>query len=128
VRLAARVDENQVEITRGLSKLPGIGYWVTSMLGKGFPDLIVAHRCANYFFEIKNPKQPPSKRKLTPDEQKFHDTWPGQVAVVETLSEILKIIGYVNVTERQSSERTSKSVLRNRTVPGRNRMLTNRSV
>ena len=64
----------------------------THTVGDGFPDIVAGYRGQNYLFEVKDPDQPPSKRKLTPDEVKFHDTWMGRVYVVETIEQIVKII------------------------------------
>lgn len=88
---AKRIDANQSSIVRALRE---IGASVQSLadLGKGVPDIAVGYRGKNFLFEIKDWKQPPSKRKLTPDEKKWHETWNGQVHVVETFDEALKII------------------------------------
>jgi hypothetical protein len=56
-------------------------------------DLIVGVAGRNYLLEVKDPEQPPNKRRLTPVEQDFHDNWRGQVAVVETLEEALEAVG-----------------------------------
>ena len=40
-------------------------------------------------FEIKNPEY---DGKLTADEQEWHDMWRGQVAVVETIEDILEVV------------------------------------
>jgi Holliday junction resolvase len=86
-----RVDENQAEIVRALRQ---IGAKVQSLaeLGSGVPDILVGHRGRNYLFEIKSPKQPPSKRKLTPDEVAWHEAWRGQVAIIENFGDALKIL------------------------------------
>ena len=86
----ARVDGNQKDIVTALRKL---GYSVlhTHQL-KGCFDILVGSKGNNYAFELKDPKQPPSKRRLTPDEQKFFDSWKGQVDKVETIEEILNIM------------------------------------
>jgi hypothetical protein len=88
---AKRVDANQSLIVR---ELRAVGATVQSLadLGKGAPDLLVGWRGKNWLIEIKDWKQPPSKRRLTPDEKKWHQTWNGQVNVVETFDEALKII------------------------------------
>jgi hypothetical protein len=88
---AKRVDANQSSIVRALRE---IGASVQSLadLGKGVPDIAVGYRGKNFLFEIKDWKQPPSKRRLTPDEKKWHQSWNGQVHVVETFDEALKII------------------------------------
>jgi hypothetical protein len=71
-----------------------MGATVFSMadLGSGKPDIAVGWRNHNYFFEIKDGNQSPSKRRLTNDEKDFHDNWQGQVDVVETTEEALKIL------------------------------------
>jgi hypothetical protein len=86
-----RIDANQSLIVK---QLRAIGATVQSLadLGKGVPDLLVGWRGQNWLMEIKDWKQPPSKRRLTPDEKKWHQSWNGQVHVVETFDEALKII------------------------------------
>lgn len=37
----------------------------------------------NLLVEIKDGKKPPSKKKLTEHEEKFHAGWLGQVAIIE---------------------------------------------
>lgn len=88
---AKRVDANQSLIVKDLRR---IGASVQSLadLGKGVPDIAVGYRGQNFFFEIKDWRQPPSKRRLTPDEKKWHQSWQGQVHVIETFNEALKII------------------------------------
>ncbi len=93
---AKRVDVNQPEIVAALRAVPGVVVFHTHEVGKGFPDIVVSwHGRQNYLFEIKDPNKPPSKRKLTEAEQKFHDTWPGQVDVIETAEEVLLIMGAI---------------------------------
>lgn len=84
-------DGNHAEL---VSQLLGVGYSVadTADVGHGFPDIVVGAHGNCYLFEIKNPEQPPSKRRLTPDEQKFRDDWRGQYDVVETLEDVIRII------------------------------------
>ena len=43
--------------------------------------------------EIKDPDKMPSQRKLTPDQNEFHESWRGQVVVAESSLEALRIIG-----------------------------------
>lgn len=88
-----RVDNNQKEIVTQLRQL---GYSVshTHTIGSGFPDIVVGQEGKNYLFEIKNYNQPPSKRILTQDEQKFHSSWSGQVSIIHTAQEAVNIINY----------------------------------
>lgn len=87
-----RTDGNHSLIMEQLRK---IGFSVRSLhvVGDGVPDLIAGRNGVNYLFEVKDPKQPPSKRKLTPDEQEFFDSWQGPVYVIEKIEDVLKIIG-----------------------------------
>lgn len=89
---AKKVDANQPDIVKQLRKIPGVTVAHTHVVGDGFVDIIVGHQGVNYLCEIKDPSKPPSARKLTKDEQKFHEEWAGQAAVVETVTDILKLI------------------------------------
>jgi hypothetical protein len=75
-----------------MRSIPGLSVVHTHTVGKGMVDVIAGFRGANYLFEIKDPKKSPSQRRLTEDEEKFHNEWTGQVAVVETLEDVLKIL------------------------------------
>jgi hypothetical protein len=92
MRRAARIDANQTEIVQALRGV-GATVAITSMVGGGFVDIVVGFRGRNYLFEIKDGSKPPSKRKLTPDEQEFHDTWRGTVFIVNSVDEALQVLG-----------------------------------
>lgn len=66
----------------------------TADLGAGFPDAVVGYRNYNWLIEIKDPAKPPSARKLTAAEVRFHDNWTGQVDVIMTVDEVLSLIEY----------------------------------
>ena len=87
-----RVDENQREIIETLNAIKGCKVLDLSEVGEGCPDISVGYCARNWLFEIKNPDKPPCDRKLTPAQQKFFNTWPGQVQKVETVQEIIKTI------------------------------------
>lgn len=93
-RRAARTDGNQAEIVAVLRKL-GVTVACTHTVGDGFPDLVCGWRGQNFLFEVKDPKQPESKRKLTEDERKFRDEWRGHVCTIETYQDALATMGYV---------------------------------
>lgn len=93
MRKAARIDGNQPDIVKQLRGIPGCKVRITSMVGDGFPDLVVSWQGANYLFELKDASLPPSKRKLTPPEKRFHEQWTGQVDVVESLEDALRVMG-----------------------------------
>lgn len=88
----AKVDVNQKAIVKVLRSV-GATVTPTHQLGKGFPDIVVGYRGTNFLIEIKDSEQPPSKRKLTPDEQKWHDDWRGTVHIVNNEQDALKAIG-----------------------------------
>lgn len=89
---AKKVDSNQPTIVKQLKALH-VSVQHLHMVGQGCPDLLLGVRGECFLIELKDPAQPPSKRKLTDDEQKFFDTWLGQVNKCETLEEILVVIG-----------------------------------
>ena len=93
MRRAARIDANQNEIVAALRGIPGCKVWITSMVGNGGPDFVIGWMRVNYLIELKDGDKPPSKRRLTPDEKKFHAQWSGQIAVAETFEDCLQIIG-----------------------------------
>ena len=92
MRRAARIDANQNEIVQVLRDV-GASVAITSMVGSGFPDIVVGHQGRNYLIEIKDGSKPPSKRKLTPDEQEFFDTWRGTVFIANDVNKALEILG-----------------------------------
>ncbi len=82
-----RVDSNQAEIVADLRKC-GASVWSLHEVGGGFPDIIVGFRGVNYLIEIKTPEG-----KLVVRQRRWHEVWPGQVAVARTSEEALHIIG-----------------------------------
>ena len=92
MRVRGRIDDNQKEVVSQLRKL-GVSVAITSMLGKGFPDLVLGHQNKNYLIELKDGSKTKSRKTLTEDEQKFFDCWLGQVDKVESIDDICRIIG-----------------------------------
>lgn len=88
---AARIDKNQTTIVKALRQC-GISVHPTHNVHNGFPDIVAGHSGINYLFEIKDPQQPPSKRKLTKMEDEWHKKWNGSVHTIETYDEALDII------------------------------------
>jgi len=88
-----RADRNQPQIVRDLRRA---GFSVQSLhtVGDGCPDILVGHQGMNWLFEIKNPEQPPSKRKLSPDEKDFFEEWKGQINIIHHADEAIEIILY----------------------------------
>jgi Holliday junction resolvase len=90
VRKRGRVDGNHSEIVKALRQA-GVSVLSLADIGNGCPDLLCAVPKKTVLLEVKDPSQPPSKRRLTPDEQQFHDVWRGQIVVVETPEQALNV-------------------------------------
>lgn len=77
-----------------MAALRAIGASVTPthQIGGGFPDLVVGFRKRSILFEVKDPKQPLSKRKLTDDEAIWFGNWRGEAYVIETADEAIAIL------------------------------------
>lgn len=103
MKLRGRTDSNQNTIVQELRKL-GMTVMVISAIGNGIPDLAVGYAGQNYFFQIKRPDGPPSKRVLTPAEEEFHAAWRGQVNVIQSTEDALKVIsGRIRATQGSSN-------------------------
>lgn len=95
-RYARRTDGNHAAIRDALRKVPGLVVVDTHALGDGFPDLALGWRGRWVLVEIKDPAKPPSARRLTPDEEKFHRAAQAgglPCFVVETVEDCLRVIG-----------------------------------
>jgi Holliday junction resolvase len=90
-RRASKVDSNQSEIVDAL-RAAGCSVLDLSGVGKGMPDICAAKDGINYLMEIKNPK---TYGKLSKRQIEWHDTWRGQVAIVRSVDEALRVIGVV---------------------------------
>ena len=106
MRKHGKSDANQAVIVKALRQA-GCSVLVMSGQGRGAPDIAVGRTDSmrywktkepyrfNYFLEIKtriglrNPKVAP----LTPDEEKWHRAWRGQVAIVSTVQEAFEAVG-----------------------------------
>ena len=91
MRAYAKKDANHVQVVAQLRKL-GVSVWDTAVL-KNCCDIVCGYRGKNYLFEIKDPAKTPSQKKLTEGEEKFHASWRGQVSVIETVDDAMKIMG-----------------------------------
>ena len=67
----ARTDSNQGEI---VAVLRDIGACVRdfSAVGGGCPDLAILYRGKTTWIEVKDGEKPPSARRLTPDQRRWH--------------------------------------------------------
>lgn len=92
MRRAAAVDRNQSEIVLMLRTV-GCTVQLLHRVGQGCPDIVAGYQGRNLLFEIKDGLLPPSKRKLTPAEAAWHETWRGQVVTVCNVREALAALG-----------------------------------
>lgn len=86
-----RVDANQPAIVQALREV-GASVQHLHAVGRGCPDILIGFRGVSYVAEIKDGSKPPSKRRLTPDEEEWHQKWRGQVAIIETIEDALRLI------------------------------------
>ncbi len=77
---AKRTDGNQ---RAGNDYLRSIGWSVLdlSFVGGGVPDALVSRCGFTALVEWKNGEMPPSQRKLTEHQEKFHRDWKGVIVV-----------------------------------------------
>lgn len=95
MRRAAKTDANQTEIVKALRDA-GCNVLSLAGVGDGCPDLLVSkpvYPWTLYLLEIKDGAKPPSARKLTPDQKKFHAKWTGPIYVVTSVDEALSVVG-----------------------------------
>lgn len=85
------MDGNQPEIVKALRKI-GASVQLLHTVGQGCPDLLAALAGRNVLFEVKDPAQPPSKRKLTDDEAVWFGNWKGEAHVIETAEQAIAIL------------------------------------
>lgn len=88
---AKRTDANQGEIVKALRDMKAT-VQILSAVGKGCPDILIGYRGHNFLAEIKDGKKPPSARKLTEDEAKFHDEWKGHVCILNSIEDAINLI------------------------------------
>jgi len=93
MRRAARTDENQEQIVKALRAV-GASVQSLAAVGHGVPDLLVGYEGKNILIEIKDGNKTPSKRKLTDDQMKWHESWNGgAVAVVDSVDAAWAALG-----------------------------------
>lgn len=92
--MANRVDDNQRDIVKTFRDI-GFSVLILSDVGKGCPDILVGFRGMNYLVEIKDGAKSPSKQRLTPHEDEFHQSWRGQVIIIRSINEVLKFVSTI---------------------------------
>ena len=92
MRRAAKVDENQSEIVKAL-RAAGASVQPLHAVGQGCPDLLIGFRGKNLLFEVKDGAKVPSAKRLTDDQSEWHAEWRGNVFVVESAEEAIRLLG-----------------------------------
>lgn len=88
---AKRIDSNQTAIVKAIRSF-GASVQILSDVGKGCPDLLIGYQGMNFLFELKDGGKCPSKRRLTDAERHFHETWVGQVVIINSIEEALDFL------------------------------------
>lgn len=90
---AKRTDANHAAIVKAFRAL-GCSVASTAGIGDGFPDLVVSRHKDGpaWLVEVKDGSKPPSARKLTEDQIKFHGAWKGKIFVCKSLVEVPGIV------------------------------------
>lgn len=91
MRRAAKTDENHQDIVRALRKL-GASVQSLAAVGQGCPDILVGWRGMLSLLEIKDGSKPPSARKLTDDQVRWHAEWRGPVDVVYSVEDAIRAV------------------------------------
>ena len=96
-RTGKRVDANQPLIVRAVKQVGAL--WIPT---SGDPEIgfdgLIGFRGTLYAVEIKDPMQPPSKRKLTPTETKRFGELASvgsELHIIHTPEDVLKLIGAI---------------------------------
>jgi hypothetical protein len=83
---ARRTDSNHSEIAEAFEAL-GFSVWKVNDV----VDLIIGYGGVSVLVEIKDINKPPSKRRLTPREEKFWSSWKGGIELVESIDDALAL-------------------------------------
>jgi hypothetical protein len=90
MRRAARRDDNEKDIIKAMREC---GAFVKAVNDEGAFDLLVWYNGHTLLLEVKDGSKPPSARRLTDAEQKFHDEWPGNnLYIVKSVQEALDLL------------------------------------
>lgn len=89
--MAKRADANQPEIVVALRKMGALVLHLHEV-GKGCPDLLIGYHGKLMLVEVKDGSKSASKRKLTPDEERFHQSWKGYVVVITSVADVIELI------------------------------------
>jgi len=104
MRRAAKIDANQKEVVDAL-RLAGASVQSLAAVGKGVPDLLVGFKNVTVLMEVKDGKKCLSDRRLTEDQQKWHQQWKGgTVSIVDSVDAALRVLKVVEWTKSLQKE------------------------
>jgi hypothetical protein len=90
MRRAARRDDNEQDIIKAMR---AEGAYVKQINDEGLFDLLVSHRGKTLLIEVKDGAKPPSARRLTEAELKFHEEWPGSnLFIITSVEEAIALL------------------------------------
>ena len=93
MRRAAKTDANQDQVVEAL-RVAGATVQSLAAVGQGVPDLLVGFQGKTLLMEVKDGRKPPSARRLTEDQLKWHGAWRGgPVAIVDGPDAALRMLG-----------------------------------
>lgn len=88
--MARRTDRNQSEIVESLRQC-GASVADLHTLGHGCPDILIGWHGRNLLAEIKSS----DRGTLTESERAWHIAWRGQIAVIRSIDDALRLLGVV---------------------------------
>jgi hypothetical protein len=91
VKSYPKLDANHGDVLRALLEI-GCSVQSLASVGLGVPDLLCGIAGINILIEVKDGSLPPSKRKLEPDQTKWHNGWKGQHGVANSPEEAVAIV------------------------------------
>jgi hypothetical protein len=90
MRRAARRDDNEQDIIKAMR---AEGAYVKQINDEGLFDLLVSYRGETLLIEVKDGAKPPSARRLTEAELKFHEEWPGSdLFIITSVEEAIALL------------------------------------
>lgn len=84
-------DANHDEMVRLFESL-GCSVFECHDVGAGFTDLVVGCMGVTLLVEVKTPEGMGRSDTLTPAQQRFHRDWRGQLAVVSTRDDVVRLV------------------------------------
>lgn len=89
-----RTDSNQNEVFKVFRQM-GCTVLNLSNLGGCCDGLVAVSLDRQFLVEIKDGSKPPSQRKLTPAEAKFHDEWKGELYIINNIYEAIALVNRI---------------------------------